>query len=197
VYAVTSAVYSGRRRAGSWGPPNMLAYAKRFGFFGADVVAIVLSSHDAKDVPTFAPLGPDFPTERPLSAILELATRYGRRFIGNGTAAPVTAMPSGDPAVALGAMCDLIAAARRAAAAVVVVQHQTPSELADGPLAEHAATRERAVACGADVIDLGPAFAAAQREGRQVYRDDIHPTVAGQQVIAASLRDALVTDLAR
>ncbi|HEX2973620.1 MAG TPA: hypothetical protein VHP11_14895, partial [Tepidisphaeraceae bacterium] len=42
-------VYVGNISAGSWGPPNMLAYARRFGWFDADVVVIVLSSDDYCD----------------------------------------------------------------------------------------------------------------------------------------------------
>ena len=44
--------------AGSWGPPNILAYLRRFSFFDADVVVIVLNSPDYADAPTFEPLGP-------------------------------------------------------------------------------------------------------------------------------------------
>lgn len=86
----------GNVSAGSWGPQNMLAYAKRYGFFGARVVVIVLSTHDYLDAPTFAPVEapplfaleallpkrapPSRPasTEGPLREFLRLAKAQGR-----------------------------------------------------------------------------------------------------------------------
>ena len=84
--------------AGSWGPPNYLAYVKRYGFFEADALVIVVSSHDFADSPTFEPVvgvDPDFPAKTPtfapgrtrhaLSAALSAALgrcRRGRRQCG-------------------------------------------------------------------------------------------------------------------
>ncbi len=85
-------VVVGNVSAGSWGPPNMLAYAREFGFFDADMVLIVVSSHDYSDAPTFEPLNPStHPTERPTSALYDGATRYLPRFI------PSLAPPSERP----------------------------------------------------------------------------------------------------
>src|SRR5680860_1531138 len=39
-------VVVGNISAGSWGPGNWLAYAREYGFFDTDIVAIVVSSHD-------------------------------------------------------------------------------------------------------------------------------------------------------
>lgn len=70
-------VTTGNISAGSWGPPNLLAYAKRYGFFDADMNLVVMSSHDAFDVPTFAPLNPaTHPTTRPLTPSIDLVFRY-------------------------------------------------------------------------------------------------------------------------
>jgi hypothetical protein len=46
------------------------------------------------------------------------------------------------------------------------------------------------------VLELGPAFAAARADGEDLYRDAIHPTAAGQAVIAAVLRDWVLRELA-
>ena len=70
-------VQVGNISAGSWGPGNWLAYAKEFGFFGADLVVLVASSHDIADNPTFAPLDPNtHPQKAPVSALIEGAVRY-------------------------------------------------------------------------------------------------------------------------
>ena len=40
-------VLVGNASAGGWGPPNELGYVQEFGFLDADVVVLVVSSHDA------------------------------------------------------------------------------------------------------------------------------------------------------
>ena len=49
-------VVVGNASAKSWGPPNELAYLKRYGTLDADVVILELSSHDYADAPTFVPV---------------------------------------------------------------------------------------------------------------------------------------------
>lgn len=69
---------TGNVSAGSRGPPNFLAYARRHGFFDADLVVLVLSSHDAADVPTGENLvgaDPDFPDHSPTLALQEMVSR--------------------------------------------------------------------------------------------------------------------------
>ena len=75
-------VVVGNISAGSWGPGNWLAYAREYGFFGADMIVLVISSHDSGDVPTFQPLDPaTHPTESPVSAFWEGIERYVPRYI--------------------------------------------------------------------------------------------------------------------
>ena len=75
-------VWVGNVSAASWGPGNLLAYADRFGWFDADVVIFLLSSHDVRDVPGFqADLGPNFPLSRPSLALTEGLTRYLPRYL--------------------------------------------------------------------------------------------------------------------
>ena len=75
-------VVVGNVSAGSWGPGNWLAYSQTYGFFDADVVVLVASSHDLGDNPTFAPLDPNtHPTRKPLLALTEGLTRYLPRYL--------------------------------------------------------------------------------------------------------------------
>src|SRR5206468_1208991 len=72
-------VVVGNISASSWGPPNELAYLKRYGLFDADVLVIVVSSHDYVDVPTFVPVvdvDRSFPGHKPVSALWEGIDRY-------------------------------------------------------------------------------------------------------------------------
>jgi len=71
--------------AGSWGPGNLLAYVEVFGVFDADVVFVVLSSHDATDVPQFGNLvgTANFPDVKPKWALSEAMFRYLPRYLPN------------------------------------------------------------------------------------------------------------------
>ncbi|MCC6134828.1 MAG: hypothetical protein IT491_05555 [Gammaproteobacteria bacterium] len=87
--ALERPVVVGNISAGSWGPGNWLAYAQEYGFFDADIVMLVISSHDYADNPTFAPLNPlTHPQERPWSALWEGVTRYLPRYLPRISAAP-------------------------------------------------------------------------------------------------------------
>ena len=62
----------GNISAGSWGPGNWLAYVKEYGFFGADIIILIISSHDAGDNPIYAPLDTNtHPQIKPTSAMWE------------------------------------------------------------------------------------------------------------------------------
>ena len=63
----------GNVSAGSWEPSNWLAYVKEYGFFDADVIVLLISSHDYADIPTFAQLNSNtHPTQNPPLATIEL-----------------------------------------------------------------------------------------------------------------------------
>ena len=74
-------VVVGNISAGSWGPGNWLAYAQEYGFFDADIIVLVISSHDYIDNPTFQPLDKNtHPTTKPISAFIEGIERYVPRY---------------------------------------------------------------------------------------------------------------------
>jgi hypothetical protein len=54
--ALERPVVVGNVSAGSWGPGNWLGYAREYGFFDADAVVLLISTHDYRDNPTFEPL---------------------------------------------------------------------------------------------------------------------------------------------
>lgn len=65
--------------AGSWGPDNCAAYLKEKGIFGARVMVLVCSSHDAYDTMTHIPvvsIYPNYPNKQYKLAIWELVDRY-------------------------------------------------------------------------------------------------------------------------
>jgi hypothetical protein len=65
--------------AGSWGPDNVFAFLKKNGFFGADLVCLVTSSHDAYDNMNHGEVvgsNPNYPKENHKVALYELWDRY-------------------------------------------------------------------------------------------------------------------------
>ena len=74
---VPTPVHIGNISAGSWSPPNLLAYIQEFGTFDADIAIIILNKGDLFDFPKFDRLNPMIhPTQKPSSALGELIVRY-------------------------------------------------------------------------------------------------------------------------
>lgn len=188
-------VVVGNISAGSWGPGNWLAYAEEYGFFDADVVVVLLSSHDAADNPTFEPLNPNtHPQQRPALALVEGITRYLPRYLPTfGAPAPdqgvqPPADPDADAPVRQG-LADLRAflqLAEAEAARVLVVQHPDRDELATGT-AQPGYGMINALAdegLGVEAVSAFPAMEAALASGEHPYRDNIHVNEVGQRILA-------------
>lgn len=176
--------------AGSWGPPNQLAYLEKFGFFDADAMIVVWSSHDAWDIPSFGPFGVDQPDRRPLFALQELVSRYVLpRFVGTASPKPPT-VPEADLAAGVSAAAKLLELAHAKGIPTAVMLHETRKEIdgkpEDGePLARgKAMLRDVAVKAGAQVTEDRDVLASALARGQDVMRDDIHPSAGGQSLIA-------------
>ncbi len=165
----------------SWGPQNMLAYVDAYGFFDAELTVIVVSAHDAFDVPTFEPPDPRVhPMQRPWSATAELVGRYVLPRIWE----PVTRTPPAPTTpLALPAFDRLLAKAS-AQGSVCVVLHATREEMSGIAAPGYVALMEAAGHAGARVIE--------DRRFLQVdsaFRDNIHLTAAGQQQLAKTIAE--------
>lgn len=194
-------VVVGNVSAGSWGPGNLLAYARRFGLFDTDVVVIVLNSVDASDNPTGRPvvgIDPSFPARRPWSALGEAVTRYLLPRLTQPSQAPAGGPPSADEAAAmavgmrdLGELCDLVAAA---GASPLIAHFPKREELSGTMLPGHAAIAEFAADLGIPMVELKPALAAAVASGTDPYRagDPIHPNARGQGIMAEVLAPRII-----
>jgi lysophospholipase L1-like esterase len=190
-------VVVGNVSAGSWGPPNLLAYVKEFGTFDADVAIFVISSHDATDVPTFAPLDPDsFPESKPPCALWEAITRYLPRYLPGGLKrhAESRQPPSdADREKGLAAFDELLQIFKDAGATEIVLQHETRAELDQGVDPDHDRIAEVGMRAGAKVVQLAPKFKSSIDHGIDPYRDDgLHPNTAGQRLIYEALREAVM-----
>jgi lysophospholipase L1-like esterase len=199
--ALDRPVVVGNISAGSWGPPNLLAYVKEFGTFDADFAVLVLSSHDAADLPTFEPLDRNLiPQAKPAGALWEAVTRYLPRYLPGGSGAseePAPVVSNSNRTAGLAATRALVETFRKAGAKVIVLLHQTRNELATRPEAEHEMLRVVCGQAGAKVLELGTAFQESIDRGADPYRDGLHPNALGQRVIYEVLRQAVVESVGR
>lgn len=179
--------------AGSWGPPNLLAYVDRFGFFDADVVILVLSSHDADDAPTKGPPNPtQYPTENPTWALEEFVFRYARAFL------PAEAPPaapaedrSGTTEQSLRSLAALLERAKHHGARVVVLQHWGRGEVAaNAPDSGHDLIAAVVDAAFVERFDVRSEY---ERFGTEAcFRDLIHLSDRGQAALAQALLKAVL-----
>jgi len=194
-------VVVGNISAGSWGPGNLLAYARRFGLFEADVVVIVLNSEDAADNPTGEPIvgiHHSFPAKRPWTALGEGFTRYvWPRFTWLQTTGRSERPPRDEAAETargiqdLRDLCDLV---ESQGGATLLVHFPNRSELSGNMLPGYSAIANMARHKGIPLIEVAPALAAELESGRDPYQpnDPIHPNVLGQRIIASTLTPKIV-----
>jgi hypothetical protein len=201
-------VVVGNIAAGSWGPPNELAYVKKFGLFDADVVVIVLTSIDANDVMRFdTQIGedPNFPVRKPRLVLWGIATRYAPRFFAirhqaNSAPEPLaTTLPSDEVARSMAALRELIHLAHAdGARRVIVAQHWDQREFAGTFDVGHEIIKRTVESTGeAELIQLGPAFKQSLDHGEAPYRDFLHPSPAGQGVLARVLDEAILAGVSQ
>lgn len=177
--------------ANSWGPPNEQAFIEAFGTFDADVVFLVLSSHDLVDIPDHAAesrSGSGNAFNRPWCALSEVAGMAWARLIPAAVPSPPDEADATRAAESLAALRTLLAALTARAEHVAVGFHWDRDEQASGePRHAHDLLTGEIAAFHVASWDIGPAFVKAARAGTPVMHDRIHPTAQGQAVLAAEL----------
>lgn len=195
-------VVVGHVSAGSWGPMNARAYLHEFGWFDADALVMVWSDHDAWDVPTYAPLNPlTHPTDRPVSALVQGLTRYlpklYKRYFASATAPPVEMLELPEPKRPQDESADAVLAIFAEAASreipVALLLHRTSGTLdkTQPPVGEQWFI-DLAASADVSVVQLASRFRAAIADGASPYRDNIHPSPAGQALLAEAMLASLI-----
>ncbi|MDP3167024.1 MAG: hypothetical protein Q8N06_16435 [Hydrogenophaga sp.] len=185
----------GNISAGSWGPGNWLAYAERFGYFEADVVVLVVGSGDHADNPVFAPLDADHPSQAPTLALEEAVLRYLPRYLPQplrgllkeqteGTTVSREPGPQ-DSARGEADLKRFLQLAQGEHRRVIVLHHPDHDEMSSGRYMDgHAQMRDLVQGLSLPFVELRTPYLAA---GPGIYRDNIHHSAQGQQVMADTL----------
>jgi hypothetical protein len=187
--------------AGSWAPPQQLAYLRTYDTGPLDSVVFVLSSHDAtgRHVGDSTP----FPTRRPWLAAEELVFRYlfqyHHHFLDpeKGWQAAAAGVPeeiaaSSDPsAVSCWCLKEICGLCRNRKLPLAVVLWPTRAEVEARTWDKlcHAITDVLARE-GVAWVDLMPQIRHQADSVDRPYRDNIHPTVAGQRILAGGVMQA-------
>ncbi|MEB3122094.1 MAG: SGNH/GDSL hydrolase family protein [Snowella sp.] len=198
-------VVVGNISAGSWGPGNWLAYAQEYGFFDADIIILVISSHDYIDNPTFQPLDKNtHPTKKPISALIEGIKRYVPRYFSkmsknqnitesnSVSVAKTEQFVNEDKEVKRG-LNDLkkfLELAKNYSNTILVLQHYERSEIISGhPEVGNKLINQTCQKLGIVPISLEPYFRRSIEDGINPYRDndEIHPNNVGQRLIADAI----------
>ncbi len=198
-------VIVGNISAGSWGPANWLAYAEEYGFFNASAVILIISSHDYTDNPTFQPLDKNtHPTSNPTFAFIEGVTRYLPRYLPqfkqSDNSDDIGSLLENDiqnrSHIGLRKLKEFLLLAKDKSQFVLVFQYWEKEEIERGE-AKYGNSRIREVceSLGIYPIQLMPYFQHSLNIGNDPYRDDIHPNLIGQEVIATALLENLPDDV--
>ncbi len=178
----------GNVSAASWGPGNWLAYAKRYGFFDADTVVLVISSHDYADNPTFRPLNRlTHPTKRPIFATAQYIRNKVNQFsdwVGLAQEPHDPGPTEKDSRLALGDLRRFLLLAKQGGRKVLVFQHFERVELDGKP--KPGAARIAALCRDLQIETISMRGVEAANQAGS-YADGIHLTAQGQAVIAAEI----------
>ena len=192
----------GNISAGSWGPGNWLAYAREYGFFDADIIILVCSSHDYADNPTFEPLNPNtHPTQRPISALIEGIQRYFLpRYLPQlsspqpttETDLPSASVKESGGIIGISDLKNFLKLAKQQSPNVLVFQHWERSEITGGVAnIGYQRIKEACEQLGISPTSLEPYFHKSLEFGTEPYRDNIHPNQVGQKLIAEAIMTRL------
>ncbi|MGL5060097.1 MAG: SGNH/GDSL hydrolase family protein, partial [Microcoleus sp.] len=180
--------------ANSWGPMNQLAYAQRFGLFGAQVVVLLLNTDDLfASAPNSAVVGRDrsYPDRKPPLAIVALLNRYLP--VVNPVAIPTepTTQNSDKVGCNLEAICQIKTINESARTLFLLALTPKQHELGEsGSRKWEVKARERLAEFATiekmTYIDFLPIFKSAA-EPATLYRDSIHLSPQGNQLVSTTI----------
>lgn len=184
--------------ANSWGPRNELAYLKRFGTFGAQVVVLLINTDDLfATAPSSVQVGRDrnYPAKKPLFALQEVVTRY---------VLPAPNIPelvtlnqeSGDRVgFNLAAIEEILASAKSSNSKFLLAMTPLLREVGSpGPRDYEIKERQRLAEFTASkqilYLDFLPVFNSAESK-ESLYRDHIHLSYQGNCQVSEAITESI------
>lgn len=185
-------VVVGNISAVSWGVPNYLAYEKEYGFFDADAVVLVVSSHDLYDVPTFEPLSPIYQPQSRFHIVLPSGFQKlfgwiqenGFQSVQNGMDAHQKQLD----VICLNALREFHQDLQKQGIPLLLVFHYQQDELS---ISMTHAFIDWAKSEGVPVVSDRDALKGALNAGKNPYKDFIHLNVLGQSLLEAVILSGL------
>ena len=180
---VQSAVSVGSVAASSWGPPNILAFVKRFGTFNGDVAVLVLSSHDIADIPTFSQDIIPYRAARSISAshdLLQILIERLKRLTADQNLVPFEKRRTSS----LEALNDLLGKLKSDFSSVLVLYHPNRSQVLSCENDVKKTYEALSKLHGVKFNSLCKAYTDAENKGINVYSDKIHLSREGAHAIS-------------
>jgi len=185
-------VVVGNISAPSWGVPNYLAYEQENGFFDADVVVLVFSSHDLYDVPTFEPLSPIYQPQTRFHIVLPFGVQKLFGWVKHNGLQPVQGATGKNlkhlEDICLKALDDLYQDLQKQAIPLLLVLHYQQDEL---PAEMTNTFVDWARSKGVRTVADREALRGALNAGKNPYQDFIHLNELGQSLLEAVILDGL------
>jgi len=187
--------YVGNISAGSWGPENILEYIRKHGTYKADVAIVVLSSHDAFDVPTFTELGrQSHPIQHNNFSFYELYLKYIAKrspFIASANVQQQKkAIQQNNENNKL---TELILSLKKQVKTILIVQHYSMRELKKEALPlGHKIINKSCVLTKVICIDL---LSAYSNSVKNIYLDDLHLNTEGQRLLSSAFQNLITQNV--
>ena len=187
----------GNVSAGSWGPGNWLSHIIERGIYGADIIILVISSHDWLDNPTYESIKNNIhlPTKKPNFATEELIKRYifpkiKKTF--NSKNQQKNKQLIIDSKKGLNDLKQFISIVREKDAEIIVVQFWDRDEFNNGKPKEGNLQIKKVLKDNkVKNIDSVDRFRKCSKNPKDLYFDEIHPfTKLGQKCLGYVLFEA-------
>jgi lysophospholipase L1-like esterase len=186
--------------AGGWAMENELNYLQAKGLYQSRIVILEIASHDLyqkKSTKNDVADNPNFPTTPPLSATSELLARYLLPRIVNYSklfwreySDPMTKAEYQECRSLLGRMVSLVR--HQNAAAIVMLIPDRDEAISSSYKQDHISDlRSVCQLPSCRFIEALDRFHGPIRSGAALYRDEVHPNQAGNQVMANTALEAL------
>lgn len=184
--------------ANSWGPRNELAYLKRFGTFGAQVVVLLINTDDLfATAPSSVQVGRDrnYPAQKPLLALQEVFTRYVLPAPNIPELAALNQESGDRVGLNLSAIGEILAIAKSNNSKFLLAMTPLLREVGEpGPRDYEIKERQRLTEFTASnqilYLDFLPLFNSAESK-ENLYRDHIHLSYQGNLQVSQAITESI------